>query len=1683
MLDLATIGIGMDTSGLLSGIAALNSLTGAAGRAADAADGLSGAASGAGAAAAGAGAAANGAAAGTNNAAAATSRMERAMGLAAPMAKALSGVLAGFSFAAFIKGSTELAARYETMGVVMKIAGNNAGYTGAQMNAFAKELQNNGISMLQSRDAMTQLATANMDLAMATKLGRAAQDLAVVGNINSSDAMNRMITAIKAGEIEILRTMGMNVSFENSYKKLAVTLGINRDALTENQKMQARANAVLEESTRYAGIYEESLTTAGKAVGSLTRLWENLQVMAGNNFLPAYTVTVTAMTMALNGMNKSLEESGEPGGLIEIVGSAFNGAFTTALQTVMVLAVNVAHVFSGLGREIGGIAAQIAIMSNVKVNSLDSWKEGIRQAGAVRESMIADNAAAVKLLAEREAAIMRLGSVEAKAAKMTEAERIARAAASKRAAEEADELAKNEAEAAEKRAAAAKAGAAAYAQAIKQADSFIARLKEEAENAGLSADQLFMLNAARAAAEAPTGALKKAIMEQALATLSATQAMDKLTDAEKRRAQQMEQDAEQNDEFNSALLEQTYALEDAVKAETERVAAIGMSKDDLTALTVAQYENSAALLESKARIFENIDLTGKQSEEYRKQAEMLRSLGKLAQEGGQKSRDVELFERAEKESQDFWKSVDDTARSVFVNVADSGMDAFKRIGKTLKASVLDMLYQMTVKKWIFQIAGVGGSGAASAAGGGVDMLSTASNFASLANLNTAGAMGGLFASNAAYGAAIGTTNIAAGSQAAMLASQTGTFGAAGVTATSTAAAGAGSGAMASLAAAGPYIAAALALAAILGKKTPGEQHTGGFASTAGRTGFDAAAAITGSRDGETRDLIDRNNPALQDAVATGAQAAVTSMTALAGTLGQKMNLALDLGFAANTNGKGAEKSAFGYFGVSRDGEMVDTYKNRSLGEDATKAFDQLMKDATESMAKQILLGSESLVRSGETSTVALTRLSTSLTAVNEAFDSLGVTLYSASLAGADMASQLVDAFGGADAFAGATSSYFEAFYSEQERTDTALRQLSGTLGKLGLALPDAAATDALTQYRALVDAQDLNTEAGRKAYAALVTLGGGYAQLVGSTKALAEAAGDTADAIEAAMNDVKKQTSIRLGQERKLLELQEDTAALRALDIAGMDASNVALYDRIQALGLERDAAEEAASASLALASANKNLRDRIDVLNGSQTERSISLRDTPDVSTRTLLSELFRNEDLLAANEAVTAAEKALADARIASADAAADAAQRASEQSFNAQIDALDAQRTLAQASQSVAKDMVQELQGVLDTLRSSMRDLYRDVLSTAAMSAAAGRRFIDDALANARASGYMPDGKSLSDAIGAARSGMGDEQYASALDRDRDRLVLAGKLAELADIAQPQLTTAERALQIAKDQLQALDDQTRRLTDIYNEAKEQNNWARGLGSKVDALPAAIQTLQDALVLQMQAQTATLAASLVAAVAAGTARPQDAIKQFEKQAGAVVEKDKWIDGGGTQVWASAGGAMAVGGSAAQGAVPTDSRSAAIFGVQGQQTTVGDASDFIAQAMASGDPRSIYDAARAYGISSSAVDALGGFAPGEAEAWAKANGLPAFERGTNYTNEGLAYLHEGEAVVPRPYNPAAGGQSANNSARLESLVEGLTAEVQRLQAIVAAGNRHAERTATVLDDAARGKQPLSTAV
>ena len=221
----------------------------------------------------------------------------------------VAGAFGVYKMAEYVKQATLLSARYDTLGVVMRVVGNNAGFTGAQMEAFAKGLQKTGISMVESRASLTTMAQAHIDLSKATQLGRIAQDAAVIGNINSSEAFQRMIYGIQSGQTDVLRTIGINVNFEQSYAKLAGTLGKTTKELSENEKATARMNAVLEKGPSLAGAYEASMGTAGKQLLSMARYSEDLQVVFGALFGGAMGEGVRALNQELLNTKKWLEDN------------------------------------------------------------------------------------------------------------------------------------------------------------------------------------------------------------------------------------------------------------------------------------------------------------------------------------------------------------------------------------------------------------------------------------------------------------------------------------------------------------------------------------------------------------------------------------------------------------------------------------------------------------------------------------------------------------------------------------------------------------------------------------------------------------------------------------------------------------------------------------------------------------------------------------------------------------------------------------------------------------------------------------------------------------------------------------------------------------------------------------------------------------------------------------------------------------------------------------------------------------------------------------------------------------------------------------------------------------------------------------------------------------------------------
>lgn len=298
-----------------------------------------------------------------------------------------------------------------------------------------------------------------------------------------------------------------------------------------------------------------------------------------------------------------------------------------------------------------------------------------------------------------------------------------------------------------------------------------------------------------------------------------------------------------------ATAESNNALRGEIDSLTLHNQEIGLTEKKLNALILARMDNAIALADEKYRTTELTDANTDYVSGLADQMRLLRQRRDLVAAGQGLQAAATKTKEIERAQADMWQSIDRTAHDVWVDVSNNGVSAFERIGKTIQASVLDLLYQITIKRWLINLAvGVGGesvavsafgqgavnSAMAGAAGG--FSLGGAGNYLSGANTLYNAYTGGttsMLASGIGYvGSALGSTTMtgfAAGMKGSSLA--------AGLAGPTTAGAGGAMGAGAAFASAVPYIAAAVALLSMVnwGGGTP---HQGAVVM-AGENGADS----------------------------------------------------------------------------------------------------------------------------------------------------------------------------------------------------------------------------------------------------------------------------------------------------------------------------------------------------------------------------------------------------------------------------------------------------------------------------------------------------------------------------------------------------------------------------------------------------------------------------------------------------------------------------------------------------------------------------------------------------------------------------------------------------------------------------------------------------------------------------
>src|ERR1041385_1537123 len=100
---------------------------------------------------------------------------------------------------------------------------------------------------------------ANQDLAKDTDLATLAKNTAIISDKNTSEQLLAINHAILMGNTEAFRSVGIYLSVDEALTKGAKALGLNKDALTENQRQQILTNAAIEYGTRQTGLYDAAM--------------------------------------------------------------------------------------------------------------------------------------------------------------------------------------------------------------------------------------------------------------------------------------------------------------------------------------------------------------------------------------------------------------------------------------------------------------------------------------------------------------------------------------------------------------------------------------------------------------------------------------------------------------------------------------------------------------------------------------------------------------------------------------------------------------------------------------------------------------------------------------------------------------------------------------------------------------------------------------------------------------------------------------------------------------------------------------------------------------------------------------------------------------------------------------------------------------------------------------------------------------------------------------------------------------------------------------------------------------------------------------------------------------------------------------------------------------------------------
>jgi hypothetical protein len=664
-------------------------------------------------------------------------------------------------------------------------------------------------------------------------------------------------------------------------------------------------------------------------------------------------------------------------------------------------------------------------------------------------------------------------------------------------------------------------------------------------------------------------------------------------------------------------------------ANEELVRTFGMTKAAVAALEVSRLEAQLAQRSELGLTWDEIEALKELIVQKKRSAEAIANVEDLEKQ------------RA------LWGDIEKTAHDTFVSIIDGGKGAAQRLKETFKNVFFDWLYQMTLKKWIIQLAP---SGSMDGAGGG--LASFASGIANAYSGGGGSSSGILGNASSLFSAGKfiyqGFTSGFATTLGTMISNLGSTFGSAavaefgaGMAGTTAATTSGAAGAGASSASAVPVIGWIIAGMAAANKfyKEGFDIHNGTVKDPLGLgsgirvfdnllrgIGLSNSVANIFSGQATFAKLFGRAAPRIEEQGLRGTVGA-------GGFSGEAYAKILEKGgiFRSDkryekTAALSAEQdksfddtivsmiTAIKGFGAAMglQTSVIDGYSKAIklvLTGDAKKdqeTITALFQGIGDELATALLPSLTQFAKEGENATTTLQRLAMNFTAVTDLMRAIGVDASKAfgtvAASSIEARERLITLAGGLDALAQQTEFFAQNFLTSAQQLAPVQKHVAEQLAALGYAGVDTA--DAFRDaVLGLANGGQLATEAGAKTYAALLALAPAFKQVADAAEearaaqvdALRTTAGDMFSALERAVNSRKAQLQDSFAklmdhfgdaitaQQTKVSKLQGLSSALRGARVGGV-AEMQAADSRV--------AAQAQIAAALALARSTGYLPD-----------------------------------------------------------------------------------------------------------------------------------------------------------------------------------------------------------------------------------------------------------------------------------------------------------------------------------------------------------------------------------------------------------------------------------------------------------------------------------------------------------